>query len=59
MKRINPKKGLNKRYFGIPLEKYFSQIRQICEKHGYKINGEVKVELPNGDDWTYNFSKGE
>jgi hypothetical protein len=59
MKRISPKKGLNKKYFGPPLSVYFEQIRQVCDRFGYKITGEVKVELKNGDNWSYNFSEKE
>ena len=59
MKRIGPTKGLRKKYFGVPLQQYFEQIRQVCEKFGYKITGEVKVELRNGDNWKYNFTEGE
>jgi hypothetical protein len=59
MKRIKPKKDLNKKYFGPPLSIYFEQIRQVCNRFGYKITGEVKVELKNGDNWKYNFSEKE
>jgi len=57
MKIQSPKKNFNKRYFGVPLDQYFSQISQNCKRYGYKISGEVRVELPNGDSWTYNFLK--
>jgi hypothetical protein len=59
MRKISPKKGLNKKYFGPPLSVYFEQIRQVCDRFGYKIIGEVKVELKNGDNWSYNFSEKE
>lgn len=59
MKRMTPTKGFNKKYFGVPLQQYFEQIRQVCDRFGYKITGEVKVELKNGDNWRYNFSRKE
>ena len=59
MKRIKIEDGLRKKYFGIPLQLYFEQIRQVCDRFGYKITGEVKVELKNGDNWKYNFSEKE
>lgn len=57
MKRIIPKKGLNKKYFGPPLSTYFEQIRQVCDRFGYKISGKLTIELPNGDEWVHIFSK--
>ena len=44
---------------GIPLSKYFEQIRQKAEQYGYKLSGEVSIELPNGDCWIYRFAKEE
>jgi len=57
MKRITPRKGLNKKYFSPPLELYMSQIHQICEKYNYKITGKIIIEMKNKDIWTYTFGE--
>lgn len=44
---------------GIPLQKYFEQIRQFARRYGYKLSGEVTIELPNKDLWIYKFTKEE
>ena len=44
---------------GIPLAKYFEQIRQKAEQYGYKLSGEVMIELQNSDYWIYRFTKEE
>ena len=46
---------MSKKKIGIPLSKYFEQIRQTAKKYGYKISGEVKIKLQNGDFWIYRF----
>ena len=48
---------MSKKRIGIPLSKYFEQIRQTARKYKYKLSGEVKIELPNGDFWIYRFTE--
>ncbi|MFX0084308.1 MAG: hypothetical protein ACFFAU_01440 [Candidatus Hodarchaeota archaeon] len=48
-----------KKKIGIPLAKYFEQIRQKAKQYGYVLSGEVMIELKNGDFWIYRFNKKE
>ena len=49
-----PKKQKN---IGIPLAKYFEQIRQKAKQYRYRLSGDVTIELPNGDCWIYRFKQ--
>ena len=48
---------MSKKKIGIPLAKYFEQIRHKAEQYKYKLSGEVTIELPNGDSWVDRFKK--